>query len=138
MKIIGVLVTALFLVSFFGIEQGPDACLQEVKEGTFYYYNGSEIVEVKRTATHQFEKYANTKTESKLTWIGEDSYELRLVSTNTPGGCLSLGDKMTVTLSACMPDFYTATITSEMCGSGEALIYMDKKKLQKALKNYTE
>ncbi|NOQ72260.1 MAG: hypothetical protein GQ574_09680 [Crocinitomix sp.] len=137
MRIIGGLTIMLFLVSFFGVEQGPDACLQEFKEGTFYYYNGTEIVEIKRTATHQYEKFGNTKTESKLTWIGDDSYELRLASTNKPG-CLNIGDRMTVTLSACTPDFYTATITSELCGGGDAQIFRDKKNLQKALKNYTE
>lgn len=138
MRVIGAIVLALVCVSFFGTEQGPDECLSNLKIGTFYYYNGSDIVEIKRTETHQYEKFRGGKTENKLTWISEDTYELRFVAKNSTPGCMGDGDKMTVKMSNCTPDYYTATISSEMCGGGEAQIFKDKKKLQKALKNYSE
>jgi hypothetical protein len=138
MKLLGALILAGILASFYGVEQGPDECLQELRTGTFYYYNGSDIVEVKRTKTHQYEKYKGGKTENKLTWVSENAYELRFVAKNSTPGCLEDGEKMLITMSNCTPDFYTAIITSDKCGSGEAMIYRDKKKLQKALKNYTE
>lgn len=138
MKIIGIFAIALLLLSFFRVNQGPDDCLKELKVGTFYYYNGTDIVEVKRTETHQYEKYKGGKTENRITWISENVYELRFVAANSSGGCLGDGDKMTITMSDCTLDSYTASISSELCGNGDALIFRDKSKLEEALKNYTE